>query len=671
MRQSIIALSVISALTFSYSGTSNADSSEPVAANFKLENANVLQIPELSQSAIQNSMEKYGKLEKVYPFAISYQERESYTNMGAWQDLGDKSVWRLKVDAKNTHSLNFGFKNLFLPAGAQVFIYNQDMSEVLGPYTDQNNNQFKELWTPVLQGGVAIIEISVPKQLKEYLTFDLATINQGYRGVDANTVAKSGSCNIDVICPVADPWRKEIRSVAKYTFTKNGSSFLCTGTLVNNTAQDSKPYFLTANHCLSDQATASSMVFYWNYEATACDGARTGSQAQRQNGATLRSTWSTSDMTLVELNAAPSASFNVHWAGWDNTAAAPTKSVAIHHPRGHEKRISFDNDAPTFTSYGSSQVVSNSSHLRIGAWDQGTTEGGSSGSAIWNTNHHVVGTLHGGTASCSAPNDPDYYGRVHRQWLGGGTASSQLKAWLDPNDTGATTLDGKDACSTPTVTISSITPNPAMIGDVVSFVGSASGGSGSGYTYEWDFNGDGTVDSRDANPSHTYSARYSGNVTLSVSDLNSCSASTSAAIVVNGPNRAPEAKVANSSITVNEGANVSLDASSSSDPDGDTLKFEWKQISGSTVSLSNANAARASFTAPQVSSATDLSFEVTVTDPDGLSAKAKVDVKVNDVPTPPPTNGGGGGGGSATWLLLAVLGLFSGKRVLRNSKKES
>lgn len=576
MRQSIIALSVISALTFSYSDTLSANPKEPIAANLKLEAANVLQIPELSKEAIQSSMDKSGKLEKIYPFAIAYQERDSYTDMGSWQDLGDKSVWRLKIDAKNTHSLNFGFKNVFLPKGAQVFIYNQDMSEVLGPYTDKNNNQFKELWTPVLEGGSATIEISVPNQFKPYMTFDLATINQGYRAIDPVSRAKSGSCNIDVICPAANAWRDEIRSVVHYSFQKNGNGYVCTGTLMNNTAQDSKPYVLTANHCVDDQASVGSMVFYWNYEATACDGARTGSRAQTQSGATLRATWATSDMTLVELTVAPSSSFNVHWAGWDNAPAAPTASVGIHHPAGHEKRISFDNDTATFTNYDSSQVVPNGSHLRIGAWDQGTTEAGSSGSAIWDQNHHVVGTLHGGAASCTTPNEPEYYGRLHRQWLGGGSAASQLKAWLDPNNSGVTTLAGKDDCAPPTIAINSIAPNPANIGDVVSFTSSVSGGSGAGApTYAWDFDGDGVTDSTDANPSYTYGGAYSGNVTLVVTDTSSCSATTQSAIVI------------------------------------------------------------------------------------------------NDVPTPPPSSGGGGGGGSVSWLLLAVLGLFSGKRVYRKVNKES
>ncbi len=608
----------------------------PLSKSLKsLPQLKALQIPALDMEIINKQDQGFSKFEKTYRFAVPYKVKESYTDLGHWTNSGSNSIWQLSVNAKDTNNLSFGFKNVFLPPGAQLFVHNKDYTQIIGPFTEKDNNSFQELWTPIIQGGDAIIEISVPTKYKKYITFDLTDINQGYRGIDKVSIAKSGSCNIDVVCPVADPWKNEIRSVGHYSFTNSSGSFVCTGTLVNNVAQDRKPYFLTANHCVSTQTVASTVVVYWNYEAIACDGMRTGSRNQSQSGTTLRATWSGSDMTLLELNSAPSSSFNVHWAGWDNSAQAPASSVAIHHPAGHEKRISFDVDPATLTNYSSNIENANGSHIRIGAWDQGTTEGGSSGSGIWNANKHVVGTLHGGFASCQATTEPDWYGRVSLQWEGGGTAASQLKAWLDPNNTSAVTLDGTDACTAPSATIASISPNPAEVGQTVSFSSNVSGGSGSGYTYAWDFDGDGSTDSAEANPSHTYTDAYSGNVSLNVTDSATCSRSTTAAIVVEHPNRAPTASVASSSITANENTGITLDASSSSDPDGDTLTYSWVQTMGTAVNLSGASSAQANFTAPDISSPTTLGFEVTVKDPDGLESKAtvSVNVTVNSAPT--------------------------------------
>ncbi|NVJ67864.1 MAG: trypsin-like peptidase domain-containing protein [Gammaproteobacteria bacterium] len=660
MKKTLFTLSSVAMLlsaTTAFSESAPATQTFPVSHSYKsLEAAPTLQIPALDMEKIAKEDASFSKFEKTYRFAVAYDALNSYTSKGKWSDAGDQAIWRLKVDAKDTKNLSFGFKDVFLPTGAQLFVYSKDYSQVVGPFTEKDNNSFQELWTPLIHGGEAIIEISVPKKLQRYATFDLTHINQGYKGIDPVSRAKSGSCNIDVVCPVADPWKNEIRSVASYTFNKGGSTFVCTGTLMNNTALDRKPYFLTANHCVSDQTVASSMVFYWNYETSSCGGTPDGARNQSQSGATLRSTWSGSDLTLVELNSAPSSSFNVHWAGWDNSAPAPSSSVAIHHPAGDEKRISFDDDAATLTNYSSNTQNSNGSHIRIGAWDQGTTEGGSSGSAIWNANKHVVGTLHGGLASCQAPNDPDWYGRVSQQWEGGGTAGSQLKAWLDPADTKAVTLDGVDACTPPTASIDSITPNPAQRGDTISFATSVSGGSGSGYTYAWDFDGNGSIDSTESNPSYSYGENYTGNVSLTVTDSVSCEVTTVAAIVVEGPNRAPTASVASSTLSANEGSTVSLNASSSSDPDGDTLTYAWTQTSGTSVTINNGTTSTASFVAPQVTAATTLEFEVTVTDPSGESSSATVSVTVNDVP-PPASGGGGGSTGLGLIALLALLGL--------------
>src|SRR5204862_401196 len=82
-------------------------------------------------------------------------------------------------------------------------------------------------------------------------------------------------------------------------------------------------------------------------------------------------------------------------------------------------------------------------HWRIGSYEQGTTEPGSSGSPLFDQNHRIVGQLHGGTASCTSLTY-DEYGKVAASWDGGGATSSRLSNWLDPGSSGAVTMNGVD-----------------------------------------------------------------------------------------------------------------------------------------------------------------------------------------------------------------------------------
>jgi hypothetical protein len=118
-----------------------------------------------------------------------------------------------------------------------------------------------------------------------------------------------------------------------------------------------------------------------------------------------------------------------------------------------------------------------------------------------------------------------------------------------------------------------------------------------------------------------------------------------------GSNAAPNA-VAGASQTVNIGTQVTLDGDGSNDPDGDVLTYRWTQTMGPTVTLSNADMASASFTAPTVTSDTLLRFNLAVTDPDGLNDAADVAVTVTDNGA---GGGGGGGGGAISLWLLALL----------------
>ena len=96
-------------------------------------------------------------------------------------------------------------------------------------------------------------------------------------------------------------------------------------------------------------------------------------------------------------------------------------------------------------------------------------------------------------------------------------------------------------------------------------------------------------------------------------------------------NQAPNA-IAGADQSVNEGVEVSLDGSSSSSPNGYALSYSWQQTGASTVSLTNANSATASFV-PDVSADAKLTFELTVTDSVGSTASDEVIISVNNAPT--------------------------------------
>jgi hypothetical protein len=79
------------------------------------------------------------------------------------------------------------------------------------------------------------------------------------------------------------------------------------------------------------------------------------------------------------------------------------------------------------------------------------------------------------------------------------------------------------------------------------------------------------------------------------------------------PNRPPIAEVMRD-VHAKSGDLVLLDGLKSRDPDGDPLHFEWKQILGHRVILSNVNEAKATFVAPQVSEEKKYQFSLIVTD---------------------------------------------------------
>jgi hypothetical protein len=379
--------------------------------------------------------------ETPYRFGLEIETDLGTATSGAWEETASGiTIWRQGIYCEGASSISFIFDEFDIPKGGKVYVYTGSRSEFLGAYDHRNASSENTLAVGLLHGESIVIEYQVPSSIAETGALHISQVVHGYRSIlnkwedpERGPFGSSGACNINVNCPEGDDWQAEKRAVALIV---DGGFAVCTGALVNNTAQDGTPYFLTANHCLG--GNLDNWIFYFNHESAACIG-NNGPTDQSISGAVLRASNGGSDFALLELNDAPPANFNVQFAGWDKSDNLTVNAaVGIHHPSGDVKKICFENNNPYHQVTGGAQV------WWIDQWEAGVTEGGSSGSPLFDQNHRIIGQLFGGASACQGNinnGQYDFYGRFGVSW-NGNNASSRLRDWLDPLNSGVATLDG-------------------------------------------------------------------------------------------------------------------------------------------------------------------------------------------------------------------------------------
>ncbi|MEM6803588.1 MAG: proprotein convertase P-domain-containing protein [Bacteroidota bacterium] len=413
-------------------------------------------LPKLNNKALMEAELEQRKPGRAPKFATSITADISPSTHGSWEKLPNgNDLWRIRIKSPGAKSLNLGFTTYVMPKGGSMILYSPDKQYIQGPFTPGDNETHAQLWTPVVQGDELIVEVQLPARQKSQLQLKLSYINHDYMGF-SNLL--SGSCNIDVLCgsaqglPLIDEYRDIIQSVGVYGF--NGNTF-CTGFLVNNTAQDCKPYFMTADHCGVSSGNAPTMVIYWNFQNSTCrtpgsspSGGNGDGQLNLSNsGAIYRAGWSGSDFALVELDDPVNPAANPYFAGWDRSANfTPDSVVCVHHPNTDEKRISFEYDNTFLGNQGNGAANPNSNYIVVSDWDDGTTEGGSSGAPLFDKEGRVIGQLFGGLAACGN-NSYDAFGWINKSWTGAGSSSSRLSDWLDPMGSGVQTLEGRNCAN--------------------------------------------------------------------------------------------------------------------------------------------------------------------------------------------------------------------------------
>jgi len=297
-------------------------------------------------------------------------------------------------------------------------------------------------WTPGTDGETQIIELFRPQGVPAsaarldapVVSHLIADSRNSFKLVEK--IGESGSCNVDVICRANELGPNYVNAknaVAHMRFVVGSATYICTGTLLADTVpQTQVPYFLTANHCFSNntnaapvpsqmQAVANTLNTYWNYETTACGNLTSTQVTQLSGGATYLYSDNNTDGNFIRLNNPPPAF--AYFAGWNAAPIADgTPVFAIHHPAGDAKKVS------------SGQVMSKDADNIAVAWLNGTTEGGSSGSGLFTTGprgYVVRGGLYGGFAACSNSGSTtnsqnrDYYSRLDVYF-------PNIKSWLEP-----------------------------------------------------------------------------------------------------------------------------------------------------------------------------------------------------------------------------------------------
>ena len=281
------------------------------------------------------------------------------------------------------------------------------------------------LWSPVVEGDTLGVEITLPSsEAKPHLSFAIEKISHIHTfNVYSRFEPRRLDCSshIDVACAAARFPRGQASAVASILFEDEVGTYLCSGTLLNDTVDGTfVPYLLTAHHCVASEGVARSVEVWWFFQRETCGRVEIDDRyAVTHGGAHLLATSVDRDATLLRLRSRPPG--GVSFSGWSaDPIRHPTAVYGLHHPDGEVMKYSAgvtvnQRNVPV---EGLGTLV----NAVIVRWERGATEGGSSGSGLFD-DLALIGVLAGGTNLCTR--GLDVYGPFRDFY-------PQVKRWLDP-----------------------------------------------------------------------------------------------------------------------------------------------------------------------------------------------------------------------------------------------
>jgi hypothetical protein len=385
--------------------------------------------------------------------------REAFAAAG-WAILDDgRRLWRWSVHSPGAHGLRVHFTG-FDAANGSVWIHDGsgEESETFGPYSGRGLYGDGDFWSDIVLADTVIVEyqpageggtgeppfrIAAVSHLLPGTLPELPAPVPGLAGgaladpaglvnalpdppAAAGPRAAAAPCHLDINC--FPEWSATARSVAHIIYEEDGSEFVCSGTVLNTRNPSGIPYFLTADHCVSNDTVARTVQAFFLYQTRECNGPPANRRdAVRTLGARYLagSGVARGDFSLLQLNSVPP---DTMFSGWSaEVLAMGAEAFGVHHPKGDYKRFSHGRRG----AIGPQLPGANPEFYYTVRFDGGLIEGGSSGSGVFREPGVLVGALSSGPKTetpeeaCSIRPYPANYGRFSEMY-------PVLRRFLDP-----------------------------------------------------------------------------------------------------------------------------------------------------------------------------------------------------------------------------------------------
>ena len=388
------------------------------------------------------------------------------TTVDRWNAVAGGFAAQASMTSPEAGALRIGMDLANVPADVEMVFFGSDAPDKLvGPVrVGDIADRTTTWWSPITDGQTQTVEFfsrtragAMPIRLTGAAhVFTSAGSNFTKRTQD---IGDSGACNVDIRCSSlqgSQAFMNARNAVAQMVFNDSNQVFICTGTLLNDTAPATQiPWFFGANHCFDNfqlpfktaaqmQAVANTLNTLWFFEAQSCNAQGVPPYVQLVNGAQYIYNNQRADVLFLQLrDAAPAGAFFSAWSA--NALAQGANVVTIHHPEGDLKKVSegtvVGTTNPPLAGGGTTIPFS---EVR---YSSGTTEGGSSGAGLFSfdgSQYLLRGGLWGGAALCSNPMGTDNFSRLDQVYTAlspylnppAGPAYDFTDLWWNPEESG-------------------------------------------------------------------------------------------------------------------------------------------------------------------------------------------------------------------------------------------